>query len=91
MNAVWKIRAAEGHGDGWLREWADGPIVTADEHEAEQFASAADAMAMLHRVNGDGRIPMVVVARPATPRVMHGPASAATPLDVIPRRDPGPI
>lgn len=77
--AVWKIKAVDGQGEGWLREWTDGPIVTADEHEAEQFASAGDAMAMLHRVNAVAGVPMCVVARPTGPRIVHGPASAAAP------------
>ena len=45
---VWRLRAVEG--EGWLRELtADGPIITADRDEAEQFASAGDARSALER------------------------------------------
>lgn len=69
---VWRLRAVEG--EGWLRELtADGPIITADRDEAEQFASAGDARSALERYSKiRGRVAMKAVAGPATARWRFG-------------------
>lgn len=63
---VWRLRAIEG--EGWLRELTDeGPIITADRDEAEQFPTAAAARGALELYSkAKGRVPMKAVAGPAS-------------------------
>ncbi len=69
---VWRLRSVEG--EGWLRELTDeGPIITADRDEAEQFASAGDARTTLERYSKiRGRIAMKAVAGPASEKWRFG-------------------